>query len=264
MCKRRDGKISESRFHHSVGKFICIVINDGTLVNPESEDDEVDILNCMFIDSGDHKILVDTGCGTNFQSTAGKLVKNLEAEGISCSDIDKIIFTHGHIDHVGGSFDSQGSPVFPNARYILSESEWEYWVGKPESTELQTMLYQFSRERLVPVRDRFDLVKGDVEVLPGIKLVAAPGHTPGHIMVDISSDGERLLCIGDIIHRQLEFENPELLIAIDIVPEQAIEKRAQVFSDVAKSGVLVYACHFPFPGLGHITENEGIFGWRPV
>jgi len=256
--------MAESRFHHNVGKLHCIVISDGTLGSPESEGEEADSLNCMLIDSGDHKILIDTGCGTNFQSTAGKLVENLEAQRINCSDIDKIIFTHGHIDHVGGSFDSQGRPVFPNARYVASESEWEYWVERPESTELQTVFFQFAREHLIPVRNKFDLVKGDAEILPGVKLKAAPGHTPGHVMVDILSNGERLLCIGDIIHRQLEFENPELLVAFDVVPKQAIEKRNQIFSEVAKSGVLVYVGHFPFPGLGHITENDGIFSWQPI
>jgi glyoxylase-like metal-dependent hydrolase (beta-lactamase superfamily II) len=233
-------------------------------VNQNSENEEVFGLNCLFINSGDHKILIDTGCGDGFQSTAGWLAQNLEAEGIRRADIDRIIFTHGHIDHVGGSFDSQGRPIFPNARYITSDREWECWLTKPESSELQSMFFSAARKNLLPIQDQFNLVKEDVEILPGIKLIAAPGHTPGNIMVDISSDEERLLCIGDIIHSQLEFIHPEYLSSFDVKPEQALHIRAQILSDVAKSGILVFACHFPFPGLGYITHNEGVFTWQPI
>jgi glyoxylase-like metal-dependent hydrolase (beta-lactamase superfamily II) len=254
----------EAGFRYDIGEFKCIVISDGTLMSQGSENEEVFGLNCLFIDSGDHKILIDTGCGDGFQSTAGRLAKNLEAEGIRCSDIDGIIFSHGHIDHVGGSFDSQGRPIFPNARYITSEREWECWLTKPESSELQSMFFSAARKNLLPIQDQFELVKDDVEILPGIKLIAAPGHTPGNIMVDISSDEKRLLCIGDIIHSQLEFIHPEYLSSFDVAPEQALHTRAQILSDVAKSGILVFACHFPFPGLGYITHNEGVFTWQPI
>jgi len=254
----------EAGFRYDIGKLKLMVINDGTLVSQGAENEEVFSLNCLFIDSGDHKILIDTGCGDEFQSTAGQLAQNLEAEGIKCSDIDRIILTHGHLDHVCGSFDSRGRPVFPNARYITSEREWECWLTKPENSELQSMFFSAARKNLLPIQDQFDLVKDDVEILPGIKLIAAPGHTPGNIMVDISSDEKRLLCIGDIIHSQLEFIHPEYLSSFDVTPEQALHTRAQILSDVAKSGVLVFACHFPFPGLGYITHNEGVFTWQPI
>ncbi len=208
--------------------------------------------------------MIDTGCGDAFQSTAGRLVENLEVEGISCSDIDRIIFTHGHVDHTGGSFDSQGRPVFPNAHYITSEKEWEHWLTPPGDNELHNMFFDSARKNLLTVRDRFDLVKDDVEVLPGIKFIVAPGHTPGNVMVDITSGDERLLCIGDIIHKQREFIQPDYLVLFDVTPEQAIKTRARILSDVAESGVFIFACHFPFPGLGHMVHNEGVFGWQPV
>ncbi len=254
----------EKGFQYDIGEYRCIIFSDGTLVSQDLESEEVFGLNCLFIDSGDNKILIDTGCGDVFQSTAGRLTKNLEAEGIKCSDIDIIIFTHGHIDHVGGSFDSQGRPVFPNARYIASEREWQCWVTRPERSELQSMFFSPARKNLLPIRDQFDLVKDDAEVFPGIKLMAAPGHTPGNIIVDILSGEERLICIGDIIHSQVEFVNPEYLTSFDVVPEQAINTRARILSDVAESGTLVFACHFPFPGLGYITHNEGVFAWQPI
>jgi glyoxylase-like metal-dependent hydrolase (beta-lactamase superfamily II) len=256
--------VLKAGFHYDIGEYKCIIFSDGTLVSQDLENKEVFDLNCLFINSGDHKILIDTGCGDGFQSTAGRLVKNLEAAAIRCSDIDRIIFTHGHIDHVGGSFDSHGRLVFPNARYITSEREWAYWLTQPGSNELQNMFFSATRKNLLPIRDQFDLVKDDTEALPGIKLIAASGHTPGNVMVDISSDGKRLLCLGDIVHSQLEFIHPEYLSLFDVTPEQAINTRAQILSDVAKSGVLVFACHFPFPGLGYIIHHEGIFTWQPI
>jgi glyoxylase-like metal-dependent hydrolase (beta-lactamase superfamily II) len=256
--------VIEAGFHYEIGNFKCTVVSDGTLVSQGTGVDEVFGLNCLLIDSGDRKMLVDTGCGDGFQSTAGRLVKNLEATGIRCGDIDSVVFTHGHIDHASGSFDSQGRPVFPDARYTTSEKEWEYWSTPPGDNELQNMLFSAARKNLVPIRDQFDLVEENREALPGIKIIAAPGHTPGNFMVDIASGKKRLLCIGDIIHSQREFIHPEYLAAFDVAPEQALPTRARILSEVAESGALVFACHFPFPGIGYIKRKKGVFIWQPI
>ena len=254
----------EAGFHYTIGKYECIIFSDGTLVTEGAENEEVFGLNCVLINTGDHQLLIDTGCGDGFQSTAGHLVANLEAAGIRCEDIDRIIITHGHIDHAAGCFDSKGRPVFPSARYISSESEWDYWLTPPGSNELHNMFFSSARKNLSPVRDQFDLVKDNAEVLPGIKLLPAPGHTPGNAMVEISSGNNRLLCIGDIIHSQVEFTNPEYLVLFDVTPEQAIKTRARILADIAQAGTPVFACHFQFPGLGYITHQEGIFSWQPL
>jgi glyoxylase-like metal-dependent hydrolase (beta-lactamase superfamily II) len=254
----------EAGFHFNVGEFECIVFSDGTLVNQDDEGEEEFNLNNLFIDSGTHKILIDTGCGEGFQATAGRLVENMKAEGIKFSDIDRIIVTHGHIDHVSGSLNSKGQPVFPNARYITTENEWEHWLKPPGSNELHNMFFKFARKNFLPIREQFDLVNDDAEILPGIRFLSASGHTPGNVMVNVSSKGNRLLCIGDIIHSQLEFTDPERLVIFDVTPEQAVWTRTRILSDIADSGLLVYACHFPFPGLGYITQKEGICAWQPV
>jgi glyoxylase-like metal-dependent hydrolase (beta-lactamase superfamily II) len=256
--------MSEAAFRLDIGEYKCVIVSDGTLVSGESESAETFSLNCLCIESASHKILIDTGCGENFQATAGRLLNNLKAAGINAADIDKIIFTHGHIDHAAGTYSAAGKPSFPNARYIVLEKEWRYWETKPGENELQNMFFSPARKYLLPARDRFDLVKDDFEVLPGIKLIAAPGHTPGNIMVDISSENKRLLCIGDIIHSQREFINPECLTSFDVTPEQALTTRERILTDVAKSGTHVFACHFPFPGLGYIRRHQGVFAWRPI
>jgi glyoxylase-like metal-dependent hydrolase (beta-lactamase superfamily II) len=251
-------------FHFNIGKFECIIFSDGTLVSQDAGDEEVFGLNCLFIDSAEHKILIDAGCGEGFQATAGQLVENMESEGIRRSDVDRIIFTHGHIDHVAGAYDSQGKPVFPNASYIVSEKEWEYWLTPPGDDELQNMFFGPARKNLLPVRDRFTLAEDGAEVLPGIKLIAASGHTPGIVMVEIASDDQRLLCIGDIVHSQKEFVQPEYLSLFDVTPAEALATRARVLSDVVRSGIFIFACHFTFPGLGYIRRINNVFTWQPV
>jgi glyoxylase-like metal-dependent hydrolase (beta-lactamase superfamily II) len=258
-------------FRIDIGKFKCTVISDGTLSpsaepnkQPDTQNGDVDYLNCLLIDTGEHKILIDTGCGGGFQSTAGKLVQNLEDEGIKRSDITRIIFTHGHLDHAGGAFDAKGKPVFPNAHYFVSKKEWEYWATNQDKSELQTMLFASARRNLLPIRDQFDLVEQNVDALPGIKLIAASGHTPGNSMLEISSGDDRLLCVGDIIHSPKEFTAPECYALFDVVPEQAIRTRTQAISQAAKSGKLIFACHFPFPGLGYIQQAGNTLGWKPI
>jgi glyoxylase-like metal-dependent hydrolase (beta-lactamase superfamily II) len=221
-------------------------------------------LNCLFVNTGDRKILVDTGCGEAFQATSGLLVRNMKSDGIDCREIDSIIFTHGHIDHTGGSFTTSGKLIFPNARYITSKREWEHWISSPGDNELHNMFFELARKNLVSNEDQFLLANDNAEVFPGIKLIPAPGHTPGNIMVEISSEGESVLCIGDIIHSQKEFINPEYLTMFDVNPQQAVSTRQKVLSDIADSGQLVFACHFDFPGLGYITIQDGNFAWQPI
>jgi glyoxylase-like metal-dependent hydrolase (beta-lactamase superfamily II) len=254
--------MTEKGFPFDLGKYKCTVFSDGILEARDSENDEVFGLNCLFLESAEHKMLIDCGCGDGFQSTAGHLVKNLEAGGIKCTDIDTIVLTHGHIDHVAGTFSSKGRSVFPGTRYITSEKEWRHWLTAPGSNELQNMFFSHARKYLVPVRDKFELVDDNVEVLPGIRLVAAHGHTPGNNMVSISSGGKCLLCIGDVIHSPCEFIQPDCLSSFDVIPGEALSTRVKVLADTAKSGVFVFACHFAFPGLGYIRHKKGLLTWQ--
>ncbi len=247
-------------YRMAIGDIKCIIFSDGYLQDPDGQFG----LNIIYIEAGRRKILIDSGCGEMFQGTAGKLLKNMAAEGIKPADITDIIFSHAHIDHVCGTFDPGGKPVFPNARLIIDKKEWEYILGGPGDNETLKWLFEPACKYLVPLGDRFDSVGDNYRICPGLKTIPAPGHTPGSVMVEISSKGKKLLCIGDIIHAHLEFTEPEHFANLDINPVAAVQTRRNVLAKAAKDGTFIFATHFAFPGLGHIRENNGVLSWEPI
>ena len=255
--------MADGSFRFRIGELDCMVISDGFLtVGPGRMD-----ISCLFIRTGQHQILIDTGCGVSNQTKAGKLLQNMQAEGVSAAAIDTIIHTHAHSDHIGGNTDESGKAAFPNARHIIHQTEWDYWMdrlSKPQTEEKGPPMVAAARKNLLPLRDRFDFVAGEGDILPGIKFNLAPGHTPGNTVITLSSGGKQLLCIGDLIHDPLEFTQPDKYGMIDFSHEQAIHWRNEVLSQAAASRSLVWACHFPFPGLGHIGRQGDLFDWQPI
>lgn len=260
-------------FRFDLGNFKCLVISDGKLAPVDPPDfripgitaeggESLDILS-LFIDTGNHKILVDTGCGPVIEPDAGRLARNLEKEGIKTIDIDLILHTHTHLDHCTGTFDAEGRLMFPNARYILSRREWEFINAKPPEGE-DPKIFAAARNWYVKIPEKIDLVEDNTEIIPGIKLLLAPGHTPGSSMFELTSGNQQLLCIGDLIHSFIEFKYPEYYIMLDVEPKKALEMRNRVFSQAAKSDTVLFVSHFPPPGLGRVVKNVELFGWKPL
>ena len=266
--------MKNTSYYLNVGEFQCIVVSDGNISVPKSSSplsqtenekttyEDMDI-SCLLIKAGKRNLLIDTGCGDGFQESAGKLVTNLITEGINPEDIDTVIYTHGHEDHAGGTFDVNGNPVFPNAKYVVIREEWQCWERKPE-TPLNEDLFSSARKNLLPIQEKFDVVENNHEVIPGIKLILAPGHTPGSIIVQIKSAKDELLCIGDLIHSRREFSQPDYYSFLDSDPEKALKLRTEGLMKISQSGTLIFACHFPFPGIGYFTQEKSILGWRLV
>ena len=234
---------------------------------------QIEIPNiCLFIQAGSKRVLIDTGMGLEgFGPLTGKLLQHLRTEGIEPDEIDTVILSHGHGDHIGGNVDHEGRPVFRNARYVMHKEEWDYWMANPRLEELtinqdfKEAILAFARRNLSPIRNQFDLVVDqNTEILPGITAFTTYGHTAGHMSLDISSEGHHLLFIGDSFIHPLHIEHPETITAFDHQPEKMITTRLRLLQRAAEERSLVLASHFPFPGLGYVEHKAGQWVWQPL
>lgn len=225
--------------------------------------------SCLLIDTGPRKVLIDTG-GGRLSASTGELSANLEALGMTPDRVDTIVLTHAHPDHAGGNVDVTGRSAFPASRFTMALAEWDYWTSRPDlsrlriSAHLQQVLANIGRDYLEPIRSQVDLVTPDVEVVPGITLLGTPGHTPGHVAVDISSRGEHLLDVSDAILHTLHVEEPGWNASVDLSPNDAAESRRRLLHRAVAEHALVHGFHFPFPGLGRVEPLGEGFTWKPL
>jgi glyoxylase-like metal-dependent hydrolase (beta-lactamase superfamily II) len=220
---------------------------------------------CVVINTGDHRILIDTGAGKLGPDT-GKLLTSLRAEGISPKEIDTVILTHAHPDHLGGNT-RDGEVVFPNARFMIGRAEWDFWTSEPDlKTDEHTreLLITTAQNNLLPIEDQLTFISHEEEIVTGIHMSPAPGHTPGHMAVSVSSNDERLLCIGDAVLHPIHIKHPTWHAVVDFSPQQVLNTRRQLFTRAADDDALVLAFHFPFPGLGHVIEKNHQWKWSPT
>ena len=225
--------------------------------------------NVLLVNTGDHLVLVDVGSGANFQATAGRLVENLAAAGIDAEAIDTVVLTHAHPDHCWGIIDdATGEPRFPNANYFVRESEWAFWTADEtlgSAPEGMRGMIQMTKANLLPVTDRTELLGADAEVVPGIRMVETPGHTPGHVSLLISSGDAQLFCTGDCMTSDIiSFAHPEWYFAYDLDPELAVTTRRGVFDRVETDGIPIIGYHFTWPGVGYVVRDHGAYRWVPA
>jgi glyoxylase-like metal-dependent hydrolase (beta-lactamase superfamily II) len=150
----------------------------------------------------------------------------------------------------------------------MSKNEWEFWTSGEAEEKLdehvKQVLVGFAQKNLPPIRDQLDLVDQEMEIVPGIRAVSAAGHTPGHMALAISSRGEQLLCISDVVLHPVHLEQPEWYAAVDFAPEQVVSTRRRLLNKAAAEKSLVLAFHFPFPGLGHVVPRRVGWQWQPI
>ncbi|MGD9784823.1 MAG: MBL fold metallo-hydrolase [Hyphomicrobiaceae bacterium] len=220
--------------------------------------------NVTLIKTGSDLILVDAGSGPNFMPTAGKLMANLEAAGIAADAITKVVFTHGHPDHLWGVLDDfEDAPRFPNATHYFPDQEMDYWLSENAEKGLPADRASFvtaARRNLKGIEGKTERVKAGGEILPGLMLLATPGHTQGHVSLELKGGSETLVVLGDALtHPVISFAHPDWKPAADHVPDQAVATRKMLLDKLSSEKARVIGYHLPFPGLGRVEAKDGAF-----
>ncbi|MBM7647839.1 glyoxylase-like metal-dependent hydrolase (beta-lactamase superfamily II) [Bacillus ectoiniformans] len=257
-----------SNKHLQIGRFHCIALSDGVFSvskdfffanTPKDLIEHIPDpfqapLNFLFIDTGEKKVLVDTGLGQENTPVSGLLLNRLQEEGISPQEVDAVIITHGHLDHIGG-VSHEGDPVFPNANYYIRDEEWSFWENQKESREF---------EKLKPIENQTIKVFSDFEIYPGILVNHTPGHTEGHLTVSIQSEGDSLIVASDILSDPCVLNYSPSHIAAEVSPAKGLQTRTAFLEKASEQAALLFVCHYPFPGLGYIEKNQLENGWEWV
>lgn len=228
-------------------------------------------MNVLVIKSSTRTILIDAGAGYTMGERSGWLLNNLEIAGIYHNEITDVILTHAHSDHIGGLVKEDGELAFPNADVYLTAIEHDFWLSdnvdlsksrltdKKWFTDFTVEIIKRAKSAL---ESKLHLVGTNAELFDFLKLIPAPGHTPGHVAIQISSNGEKLFHLGDSAHTHvILFEHPEWGFEADYDFEEGIATRTKLMSQLADERMRVFSFHLPFPGLGHIKRKATGFEW---
>ena len=266
-----------------IGHFRCYPISDGDLVYPRAavygEDPErtagipeqVPVpYTPLLVDTGSQLILIDTGAGP-LAPTTGRLQESLARAGFQPRDVDFIILSHAHPDHIGGLLLDGGTPRFPNARVLMSRREYDFW-NSPDlrgrlgtgsvygSSGLENLMAAAVDRYLRPMLERLEWVVGEQEIVPGIATLDAPGHTPGHTAIAISSGGDSLLFAGDLLIVPGQVAQPDWTSIFDLDPHTLVRTRRVLLDRAAADGSIVF--HYHFGQAGRFRQRGARFEWE--
>jgi len=283
------GKRAQPGFYHfKLGTIEVTVVSDGTLVFPAETlwgdraegarglltstfqpSSPVGLqINTILVNTGNKLVLIDAGCGVDkFQKTTGGLLGNLAAAGYAPGDIDMILLTHAHFDHLWGISDHENaSLLFPSAEFVASETEVAFWSAPEWANRLPPALKpEVTRANLKLASPRLRLIKAGAEVAPGVTTIDTAGHTPGHMSVHLSSGSEELLLTADVVvNSTISFLHPEWPFEFDMDIAQATRARVDFLDRAATDKTLVGSYHLPFPGFGHVVREGSAYRWLPA
>ncbi|HEX4214562.1 MAG TPA: MBL fold metallo-hydrolase [Candidatus Dormibacteraeota bacterium] len=222
--------------------------------------------NCVAVDTGEHRIVIDTGLGLDYTeygqkgAILGRLVEGLEEAGFAPPEIDTVVLTHLHTDHTRGAMWS-GRRTFPHARHVVAELEARFWERETENRPGQDGVFRSSHQLLEVAGPTLKRIGLEDEIAPGVTAVPAAGHTPGHMAVLIESEGERLLCLGDTFYDRVQLRRPDWWTPMDLDGPRSVASRKRLVAMAADEGIPVVLYHLPFPGLGRIRRSGTVHAW---
>ena len=291
MAQQAPGNAGTYGFH--IGDLKATVVSDGTLTGSpriyagDAPADALDRvlgraflptdnfvlnLNALLLEiGGNRKVLIEAGAAQTFGPTGERLVANLAAIGVRPDDIDAIVVTHAHPDHVGNLRRDDGGAAFPNAAVHIPEADWAFFVRNEPDLSRLPMNDDFRRRFIASIKRSVEPISKTVvlygpgaELLPGVATIAAGGHTPGMSALLIHSGRDQLLVTADAAYDPLLNMEHGWRPGPDLDPEAALQTRRHLFDRAAADRIPVLGFHFPFPGLGHVRAEGGAYGWVPA
>lgn len=215
----------------------------------------------FLIEAGDQKVLVDTGFGDmthdapdidgRFQG--GKFLDSLNQTGHEPADIDTVVYSHFHLDHLGWTA-RDGSLTFANARHLAGEGEWDFWQGDVDPLFASVGPYP---EVLGPLADRIEPVSDGETIAPGVNVMATPGHTPGHTSLVVSSGTDRAVILGDILHCPVQIDRTQMAIIFEVDPVQGARTRERIIRELEDPGTVSAFNHFSNSVFGRVFPGTG-------
>jgi glyoxylase-like metal-dependent hydrolase (beta-lactamase superfamily II) len=225
-------------------------------------------VNAYLVNLGDRLVLIDAGMSDGSGPALGRLPAALQAAGVAPDQVDTLLITHMHPDHINGVLTSAGEALFPNAELVVPTTDYAFWHDDANMNQAPDEAKPFfigARQAAAAYADRLRQVDGEREAVGSIRTVPLPGHTPGHAGFIVESDGDALFIWGDAVHMATyQFARPDWSIAFDIDPKLAAETRKRTFDRVTADRMLIAGMHLPFPGFGHVARDGQAYRFVPA
>lgn len=278
-------------YRFRVGGLLATVVHDGFLIFPNAgerfvrnaprEDVEAAMraggldpaavrvpFNITFLETPAGLVVFDTGTGGQLTPQSGSLQANMRAAGLDPLRVTTVVITHFHVDHIHGLTARDGTAVFPNAEVVVPEAEWAFWMDDGAMSRVPEALqpnFANVRRRFAPYASRVRQVGGDAEVMPGVRSIATPGHTPGHTSYLVTDGAAGLLVLGDVSGRpELTLPHPDWQTIVDMDGPMAVTSRRRLLDRAAGERIRTVGYHWPFPANGYLVKDGARYALIPA